>query len=72
MNNEQFNELMKKIDSLTKIFAYTQIKNIKETKERIWLLHAFGFTNDDIANILNTTKDTIKTRLSEIKSSKKK
>ena len=72
MDEKETENLESKLDILLKIFAYQTIKDIEDTKEKMWLLNTFGFSNDDIAKILDTTKRTIEARLSEVRASKKK
>jgi len=72
MNESQYKNLESKLDILLRIFAYQTIRDFEDTKEKMRLLNIFGFSNDDIAMLLDTSKGTVEVRLSELRKSKKK
>lgn len=70
MNEEQFNEILNRLDTLTRAFAYFVVKDEKERKKQIWKLKAIGLSNNEIAAFFNTSSDAIRAILSKIRAEK--
>jgi hypothetical protein len=51
MNDEQFNEISKKLD---KIYAIIAIQNIKDIDDKIYALKKLGFSSEEINPIIGT------------------
>jgi len=72
MNENQFNQILEKLDILTKAIAIFTIKDLEDRKDKIWILHAMGISNSEIAEIFNTTTSAIAMTLSRKRTSKSK
>lgn len=72
MDDKQLKKLFSLLEIIGKSLAINTIKDLTNNKDRMWLLHSIGITNQDIALILNTTPGTVKTTLSATRKSKKK
>lgn len=64
MEENQFKELINKLDILTKIVALSGTKGLTST-EKIFLLNQAGIAPKDIAEIIGTTQNVVNVRLSE-------
>ena len=72
MNENQTKLILENLDILTKAIAVFTIKDLKDKKEKIWLLHAMGLSNSDIAKIFNSTSSAIAMTLSRKRAEKVK
>ena len=72
MNEKQFEQMIEAFGALTKVLAVFSIKDIEDTNQKMWLLHAMGFSNLEIAKIANKSKDAVRMALSRMKSDKSK
>ena len=72
MNEDQFKQLMEKMDVLTRTFAILSIKDIEDDNQKMWFLQAMGFSYPEIAQIVNKTKDAVRMALSRMRSDKSK
>lgn len=63
-------ELSESLNILAKAFAIFTIKDIEDKKQKIWLLHAMGFPNTDVAKILNTTNAAVAMTISRMRTDK--
>lgn len=67
MNDNQFKQFIERIDSLVKAFAIFSIKDLEDKNQKMWLIHAMGLSNSDIALIMNTTKNYVSKTLSSMR-----
>lgn len=70
MNEEQFNEILNRLDNIMRAFAFFVVKDEKERKKQIWLLKAIGLSNNEIAEFFNTSSDAIRATLSKVRAEK--
>lgn len=66
MTKDQFNEISKKIDILTRLLALSLVSE-KKQKDQIFILNKIGLQPKQIAEILNTTTNTVSVTLSKMK-----
>lgn len=67
MNDKQFKEIINRLDTLTRAFAFFVVKDETERKKQIWLLKAIGLSNNEIAAFFNTSPDAIRATLSQVR-----
>lgn len=67
----QLKEISEKLSTLIQISALTLLKDTKSQREKIALLSYAGLQPARIAEILNTTSNTVSKELSVMKSNKK-
>lgn len=72
MNDEQFKELTDKLKLITKLLSVNLVKDFKTQKEQIIMLSSFGFQPIEIAELLNTTSNTVRVALSRARKKKHK
>jgi len=65
MNDQQFEELSRKLDLLIKLTAVNLVKD-KKSEEQIKFLSDQGFRPKEIADTLATTQNVVNIRLSEM------
>ena len=65
--NSQLSAISKKLDTLIRLLSLNLIKDIKIQKEQITILSDAGFQPRQIANILNTTSNTVSVTLHDIR-----
>lgn len=58
MNDEQFDQLIKKLDILTKLISVNLIQG-KKLSEQVRLLYSAGIPISEVAEILGTKTDNI-------------
>lgn len=61
MSEKQFKELANKMDTLIKLTAYTALKDAKTKTEKIGILDGLGLRRKEIALIVDTTEESVKT-----------
>ena len=71
MTEEQFEEISPKLDTLIRLTALSLVAG-KKQQEQFFLLSAAGFQPKDIAELLNTTSNTVRVGLSLMRTKKKK
>ncbi len=69
MTSEQFKHIVAKLDSLIRLAALNLVAD-KKQEEKIQLLNAAGFQPRDIAQIIGTTPNTVRVRLSNLRKSR--
>ncbi len=69
MENEQFQDLSNKLDVITRLLAFNLIEE-KKQKEQILLLSRIGIQPKIIAELLNTTSNTVRVTLSKMRNNK--
>lgn len=70
MTNEQFTEILNKLDMLTRLVALNLLEG-KKQQEQIILLNRVGLEPKEIAEMLDTTPNTVRVTLSKLRKSKK-
>jgi hypothetical protein len=58
LEKKQFDELLEKLEKISKLLALNLVKDCEKQKDKIILLSSFGYGVTEIANLLNTTKGT--------------
>ncbi|MGD6810109.1 MAG: hypothetical protein ACQCN3_10475 [Candidatus Bathyarchaeia archaeon] len=58
MEKKQFDQLIEKLDKISKLLALNLVKDYDKQKEKIIALSSFGFGVTEIANLLNTSVGT--------------
>ena len=71
MNENQYDEINKKLDMLIRLSALNLVFD-KKQQDQIILLNNAGFQPKDIAEIIETTANTVRVTLSTMRSKKKK
>ena len=66
MDEKQFNEIVKRLDSLIRVVAISNMRDLTSTA-KIALLNQAGFAPKEIADILGTTQNVVNVRLSEMR-----
>jgi len=72
MNEEQYKEIISKMDMMIRLLASSVVKEMKTQKDKIHYLSSLGFGPTDIANILSTTSNTVNVALSREKKKESK
>ena len=72
MNDDQFEVLMKRLGTIEKLLASSILKEKTNQKEKITTLSSFGFTPSQIAEMLDTTSNTVQVVLSRERKKKGK
>ena len=72
MDEKQFNELMAKMNLITRLLTLNLVKDEKVQKSKIIALSNLGLNPSEIADILSTTSNTVRVALSRHKKRKKK
>lgn len=72
MEKSQFDELVKHLRNLSRALAAAQIKPERGTEKNARFLKVFGFTDQEIADLLGVTQPTVTIALGKSKSKKKK
>lgn len=67
MSEEERNELSKKIDILNFLIGLQVVEKYETTIDRVWILHKSGFTNKEIARILEIKTSIVRARISDKK-----
>lgn len=70
MTNEQFTEILNKLDMLTRLVALNLLEE-KKQQEQIILLKRVGLEPKEIAEMLDTTPNTVRVTLSKLRKTKK-
>lgn len=70
MTNKQFTEISNKLDMLTRLLALNLLPG-KKQQEQIILLNRVGLQPKEIAEMLDTTPNTVRVTLSKIRKNKK-
>jgi len=63
---KQFDQLMRKLDTVIRIVALSSMRNLTST-EKIALLSHAGLAPKEIAEIIGTTQNVVNVRLSELR-----
>lgn len=66
MSNEQFEQLSQKLDTIIKLVAGNLLKDAGNKTRKIDILHSLGISTKEIAQLVDTTEqsvETLKTRL---------
>ncbi len=71
MDEKQFDAMMKKMDSVTKLLAFNIIKD-KPVNEQVDALTKAGFKASEIAELLNKTENQVYVTQTMLRKSKKK
>jgi DNA-directed RNA polymerase specialized sigma24 family protein len=71
MNNDQFTEISKKLDILTRLLALSLVGERKQ-QDQIMLLNSIGLQPKEIAEMLDTTPNTVRVTLSTMRKNKRK
>lgn len=71
MNNDQFTEISKKLDTLSRLLALSLVAE-KKQQDQIMLLGNVGLQPKEIADILDTTPNTVRVTLSTMRKNKRK
>jgi len=69
MTKDQFDEISKKLEVLTRLLALSLVAE-KKQKEQIRLLRKIGLKPKEIAEIIDTTSNTVSVTLAKIKREK--
>lgn len=69
MDNEQFDKLNKKLDTLIRLTALSACKGLPRD-EQAWLLSCAGLTSPDIAELLGSTDMAIRQAIHRAKTKK--
>ncbi len=72
MENKQIEKIISSLDIIAKILAYNAVKDFEKKGDKMWFLHSIGISNQDIALLLGTTSDSVKSTLSQMRNPKKK
>lgn len=64
LNDEQFKEFNGNLKLITKLLALNLVKDYKTQKEQIITLSSFGFQPIEIADLLNTSSNSVNVALS--------
>lgn len=70
MTNKQFSEILNKLDMLTRLLALNLLEERKQ-QEQIILLNRVGLQPKEIAEMIDTTPNTVRVTLSKFRKSKK-
>jgi DNA-binding CsgD family transcriptional regulator len=71
MSAEQFDKIIERLDTLSRLLAINVLKEMSQT-ERISLLVDFGFENKSIANLLGIKENIVRATKSNIAKTAKK
>ena len=71
MDEKQFEAMMKKMDSLTKLLAFNIIKD-KSVNEQVDVLTKAGLKASDIAELLGKTENQVYVTQTQLRKAKKK
>jgi len=72
-NSEQLlKEISSKMDLICRLLALNLVRDMKVQKEQIIALNSFGFGPSEIADILETSPNTVNVALSRARKKKKK
>jgi len=63
----KLNLINQNLELLNSLITIQIIGDINTTTDRVWKLHQFGFSNKDIAKLLNITPNIVSARISEKK-----
>jgi DNA-binding NarL/FixJ family response regulator len=66
-NPDDFSRLEEKLDKLVRLFSLVAIKDQKSQKDEILLLHRGGLESKEIADLLDTTRNTVSVAISTAK-----
>jgi DNA-directed RNA polymerase specialized sigma24 family protein len=67
MSNEQFDELVAKLDTLTKLFAANLLKDAKNQTAKIETLSSLNITNKEITRLIGCSESTVRKAKSRAK-----
>lgn len=67
MTDKQYNQLIDKLDQITKILSYQILPEDGNLTEKVRILKSLGLTNGQMSEILNISQPTVRTLSSRIK-----
>jgi DNA-directed RNA polymerase specialized sigma24 family protein len=65
MDENQFKEIISRLDLITRLLALDMVKDLKTQKDKILALNSFGFKPKEIADYLSTKGNTVSVALSK-------
>lgn len=71
MDENQFKEIISRLDLITRLLALNIVKDLQSQTDKILTLNSFGLKPKEIADYLGTTTNTVKVRLSEARKLRK-
>lgn len=67
MTDKQYNQLIDKLDQITKILSYQILPEDGNLTEKVRILKSLGLTNGQMSEILNISQPTVRALSSRIK-----
>lgn len=68
-NDEPFERIEKKLDILIAMRVADRFEDTDTVKDKVAMLHKYGITDNELmANVIGTTKNTVSTKKSNLKS----
>lgn len=71
MNEKQFEQINRKLDTLIKLVAGNLLKDAASKTEKVKILDSLGISTKEIASIVITTEESVKTMKKRVRKRRK-
>ena len=71
MNEKQFEQINRKLDTLIKLVAGNLLKDAASKTEKVKILDSLGISTKEIASIVMTTEESVKTMKKRVRKRRK-